>query len=281
MQNEEAVEEIELPPPVPRLHTHRPVRLIRRRLLPRRPGRDATIEQYCTFYVRNRAAGLSSKVARVTDDEDCGDTRDHREDQDERDALPPVSCVVLTPILEDGAPMPYYHPAVKHLAFRYLPGLSPDLASDTAEAAEEEEKSYTLAQLRVELILPPPPSLLSASSASSSSSHSPNLNPNPNAKPKLDSPSRPVDPTDPNSRLYRTSLALLDTLHRYGWGARVHYKKRVAHDCIVPREEYQDLYLRLRERHKHLVGEWQESTDPLKHVFEVSCGIANGFDEWD
>lgn len=25
----------------------------------------------------------------------------------------------------------------------------------------------------------------------------------------------------------------------------------------------------MRERHKHLVGEWKEVTDPLKHVFEV------------
>lgn len=47
------------------------------------------------------------------------------------------------------------------------------------------------------------------------------------------------------------------------------YKKRVIHDCIIPREEYQDLYLVMRERHRALVGTWKESTDPLKHVFEV------------
>ena len=47
------------------------------------------------------------------------------------------------------------------------------------------------------------------------------------------------------------------------------YKKRVNHDRIIPREEYQDLYLLMRERHKHLVANWHESTDPLKHVFEV------------
>ena len=47
------------------------------------------------------------------------------------------------------------------------------------------------------------------------------------------------------------------------------YKKRVLHDCLVPREVYQDLYLIMRERHKHLVDTWQEVTDPLKHVFEV------------
>jgi tRNASer (uridine44-2'-O)-methyltransferase len=80
----------------------------------------------------------------------------------------------------------------------------------------------------------------------------------------------PDTPTDLNSRLYRTSLALLETLHRYGWGALTNYQKRVKHDCMIPREEYQDLYLVMRERYKHLVGEWKEVTDPLKHVFEVS-----------
>ena len=47
------------------------------------------------------------------------------------------------------------------------------------------------------------------------------------------------------------------------------YKKRVIHDCLVPREAYQDLYLVMRERHKHLVEQWRETTDPLKHVYEV------------
>ncbi|KAN0133932.1 DUF1613 domain containing protein [Lactarius tabidus] len=78
---------------------------------------------------------------------------------------------------------------------------------------------------------------------------------------------------DPGARLYRTCLSLLETLHRYGWGALTHYKKRVLHDVILPRETYQDLYLIMRERHKHLVDDWHEVTDPLKHVFE-DIGIA-------
>ena len=76
---------------------------------------------------------------------------------------------------------------------------------------------------------------------------------------------------DPGARLYRTCLALLETLHRYGWGMLTQYKKRVLHDVLVPRETYQDLYLVMRERHKHIVNEWREVTDPLKHVFEVRC----------
>ena len=79
----------------------------------------------------------------------------------------------------------------------------------------------------------------------------------------------PSTATDQGSRLYRTCLALLETLHRYGWGAVSHYKKRVVHDRLVVREEYQDLYLVMKERHKALVTNWYEATDPLKHVFEV------------
>ncbi|KAG2090756.1 uncharacterized protein F5147DRAFT_658083 [Suillus discolor] len=44
----------------------------------------------------------------------------------------------------------------------------------------------------------------------------------------------PGTPTDLNSRLYRTALALLDTLHRYLWGALTHYQKRVQHDVLIP-----------------------------------------------
>lgn len=170
----------EFPPEIPRLDGFESTRCIHRRLLPRRPGRDAALEQYCTLYSKKEKA---------------------------------ASVLVLTPL---GSPLPYYHPAVSHLAFRYL------------------TKPETL---RIE-VLP-----------------------------------LPDTPLDPNARLYRTSLALLDTLHRYGWGAMTNYKKRVKHDNLVQRETYQDLYLVMRERHKHLVDTWQEATDPLKHVFE-DIGIA-------
>jgi tRNASer (uridine44-2'-O)-methyltransferase len=130
---------------------------------------------------------------------------------------------VLTPILppDGGGVLPYYHPTVTHLAFRFVAPTSPAAAAAAAAA------------LRIEAV--------------------------PHAGTSL----------DPSARLYRTCLALLETLHRYGWGALTHYKKRVAHDVLVPRETYQDLYLVMRERHKRLVDDWREVTDPLKHVFEV------------
>ncbi|KAF8960443.1 hypothetical protein BDZ97DRAFT_1309829 [Flammula alnicola] len=176
-----------LPESLPTFENFQAIRCIHRKLLPRRPGRDPALEQYCTLY------GESTMDITIPD------------------------TLVLTPIVEQGLSLPYYHPAVSHLAFRYL-------ASD-------------------------PPTL------------------------RIDVAPLPGTSTDPNARLYRTCLALLETLHRYGWGALTNYKKRVNHDCLVPREPYQDLYLLMRERHKHLVDTWQEVTDPLKHVFE-DIGIA-------
>ncbi|KAI0963810.1 hypothetical protein AcW1_000783 [Taiwanofungus camphoratus] len=186
----ETVKEIssDFPPSIPLLQSLRPVRSTHRRLLPRRPGRDACLEQHCTLYCSSDEGDLVTS---------------------------PV--LVLTPLVEPESSLPYYHPAVLHLAFRFISGESPIL--------------------RIEVV------------------------------------PLPSTPTDTDSRLYRTCLALLETLHRYGWGAMTNYRKRVMHDCIVPREAYQDLYLVMRERHKHLVETWQEVTDPLKHVFE-DIGIA-------
>jgi tRNASer (uridine44-2'-O)-methyltransferase len=130
--------------------------------------------------------------------------------------FPHPNVLVLTPVVPSDGVLPYYHPTVSHLAFRYVPCTS-----------------STPAALRIEAV------------------------------------PLPGTPLDLGARLYRTCLSLLETLHRYGWGALTQYKKRVLHDVVIPRESYQDLYLIMRERHKHLVNDWREVTDPLKHVFEV------------
>jgi tRNASer (uridine44-2'-O)-methyltransferase len=127
-----------------------------------------------------------------------------------------ADTLILTPIIPAGGSLPYYHPAVSHLAFRYIATSPPTIRIEVVLLSKEE-------------------SLI-----------------------------------EPGSRIYRTGLSLLDALHRYGWGALTNYRKRVQHDCIVPREPYQDLYLIVRERFKGLVDIWVENTDPLKHVFEVS-----------
>ena len=178
-------------PRIPSLRGHTASRNIRRLLLPRRPGRDGSLEQDCTFYLSNDAA------------------------------TPQPTVLVLTPRLAEQETLPYYHPAVTHLAFRYV---------DTACSHSASEAHHIL----IEIV--------------------------------------PLDTTriDLSSRIYRTCLALLETLDRYGWGAANNYQKRVLHDVLVPRNAYQDLYLILKERHKSLAEDWHESTDPSKHVFEVT-----------
>jgi tRNASer (uridine44-2'-O)-methyltransferase len=169
---------------LPSLPDLRPVRTIHRKLLPRRPERDASMEQFCTFYVPTSFCD------------------------------PHPTALVLTPSPSEEGVLPYYHPPVSHLLFAYL-SLSPP-------------------RLQISIISHPPSAR-----------------------------------TDSSSKLYRTCLALLDAVHRYGWGAMVNYQKRVLHDRLVLRDVYQDLYLKMRERHKGLVNDWHEVTDPLKHVFEV------------
>ncbi|KAJ7265456.1 hypothetical protein B0H12DRAFT_1201063 [Mycena haematopus] len=176
---------VDFPASIPTLEGVIPLRNVQRRLLPRRPGRDAALDQHCTLY-------------------GCDSVAD---------------TLVLTPVLPPGGSLPYYHPAVAHLAFRHIATTPPTLRIEVVPLSGDD------------------------------------------------------NPIDPGSRLYRTGLSLLDALHRYGWGALTNYQKRVHHDCLVPREPYQDLYLVMRERFKGLVDTWVESTDPLKHVFE-DIGIA-------
>jgi tRNASer (uridine44-2'-O)-methyltransferase len=72
-----------------------------------------------------------------------------------------------------------------------------------------------------------------------------------------------------DERLSRTAHHLLTRTIKLAAGIESGYVKRVHHDLLVPREEFQDLYLQLRNRHaKRLVDGWREKTDPKKHAFE-------------
>lgn len=86
------------------LRGFRASRIIRRNLLARRPHRDPSIRQDCTFF---------------------GSTK-------ETDMPEGSTLCVLTPILEEGADLPYYHPRVKHIAFRYLQDTPPTIRIEVA-----------------------------------------------------------------------------------------------------------------------------------------------------
>ncbi|CAE7070961.1 unnamed protein product [Rhizoctonia solani] len=74
-------------------------------------------------------------------------------------------------------------------------------------------------------------------------------------------------------RLVKTCISLLENVYRVGYGFANGYRKRVEHDTMVDKAEFQDLYLKMKDMHGGLVGTWQEATDPSKHVFE-DIGIA-------
>lgn len=61
---------------------------------------------------------------------------------------------------------------------------------------------------------------------------------------------------------------LFKKLIKFGNGFLNGYQKRVHHDVIVPKVQYQDLYSMLKTKYGHWVNNWMESTDPAKHVFE-------------
>lgn len=127
-------------------------RILRRRILARNPNRDGALEQKCVYY----AASSTNPGA------------------------PSSELVTLTPCLEPNQPIPFYHPRVRQLAFRYVSSMYGNMLciyiiplEDGADATAHE---------------------------------------------------------DPNSRLYRTCLALLETVAKRGWGKVTGYKKRVVHD---------------------------------------------------
>lgn len=76
------------------------------------------------------------------------------------------------------------------------------------------------------------------------------------------------------TKLSRTALRLLQTVHKHGQGQHAGYEKRVHHDQIIPQRRYQDTYTRLKTAYgRKLSEQWVEVTDPGKHVFE-DIGIA-------
>ncbi|KAK5115407.1 hypothetical protein LTR85_009867 [Meristemomyces frigidus] len=77
-----------------------------------------------------------------------------------------------------------------------------------------------------------------------------------------------------DTKLERTGLRLLQTVHKHGQGQLAGYEKRVHLDQILPQKRYQDTYTRLKATYgKQLSDQWVEVTDPGKHVFE-DIGIA-------
>jgi hypothetical protein len=76
----------------------------------------------------------------------------------------------------------------------------------------------------------------------------------------------PIDALD--DRVIKVFKYLFMKLVKFGNGFSNGYQKRVHHDIIVPKVQYQDLYADLKAKYGHWVSKWPEATDPSKHVFE-------------
>ncbi|KAK5693040.1 tRNA(Ser) Um(44) 2'-O-methyltransferase [Elasticomyces elasticus] len=82
------------------------------------------------------------------------------------------------------------------------------------------------------------------------------------------------DANELTTKLERTALRLLETVHKHGQGQLAGYEKKVHLDRIIPQKRYQDTYTTLKAKYgRQLSEQWVEVTDPGKHVFE-DIGIA-------
>ncbi|KAJ9094412.1 hypothetical protein QFC21_005951 [Naganishia friedmannii] len=204
---------------------YKTTRAIRRRILPRRPTRDEPLLQDCTFH---HSSPSSSQ-------EDSAET----------------ALLVMVPHVDRAEDVPYYHPVLRKLAFKYsskIPNPSnldtngaEETSIDPADASAEVKGTISIS------ILPFPTDPTSGLPQEAR----PTIASTPATSAAEQAESTSASGILPN-RTYRTCLHLLETLHKHGWGRITGYQKRVVHDVIVEKTSFQDLYLILKERHKHL-----------------------------
>ncbi|KAI9656674.1 MAG: tRNA(Ser) Um(44) 2'-O-methyltransferase [Alyxoria varia] len=218
-------------------------RSVVREMVPRNPRIDKRLVQSCHFYeARKRRSAF-----RNTDSA-------HSRDDDIVDKL-----VLYLPHVDKPQDMPWYHPSVKALAFRYTG--RPRSKSEQSQVSgacltnqdQDSEQDWFRGEMSIHIapfksrIHPENPSGLEENPEDSES--------------------------DPN-RLHRTLLRLLTTVKKHGTGREKGYEKRGRHDSVIPQKRFQDTYTRLKMTYaQSLMNDWQEQTDPRKHVFE-DLGIA-------
>jgi tRNASer (uridine44-2'-O)-methyltransferase len=168
-------------------------RNIRRKILPRRPTRDAPLVQDCSFY-RSGA-------------EDRGDEQ---------------GILVMVPHSDRAEDVPYYHPVLRKLAFRYGSAIP---STETKEPDTTESSTVTPTPDSPEVrgtisisILP-----FAEESDTQLAAYAEGSKSSTKSEQSLSSDVLP-------NRTYRTCLHLLETLHKHGWGRLTGYQKRVVHD---------------------------------------------------
>ncbi|OCF42582.1 hypothetical protein I317_03567 [Kwoniella heveanensis CBS 569] len=120
---------------------------------------------------------------------------------------------------------------------------SPSQTHQLPSTADTTARISSLSFLPKHLSTPGPPSPVTAE---------PNDGSKGGTKPSSQAKTEVRSPPTPDDRLYRTCLGLLERVYKHGYGQLVGYQKRRVHDVIVARDNFQDLYLVLKDRHKHL-----------------------------
>jgi SAM-dependent methyltransferase len=77
-----------------------------------------------------------------------------------------------------------------------------------------------------------------------------------------------INETEDMASTCRVFENLLGTMNKWALNDMKGYKKRVEHDVIVPKKDFQELYFSLKEKYSFWIEQWPESTDPRKHIFE-------------
>ncbi|KAG7558211.1 hypothetical protein FFLO_02864 [Filobasidium floriforme] len=169
----------------------------------------------------------------------------------------PKGLVILLPDVKEEKDVPFYHPILRKLAFEYT----------QLQTFGEKDDPDTVPQGTIKISALP----------------FPNSAPLPINKVQEAMQSDVKPEEDVNrilpQRTVRTCLHLLETLHKHGWGQQRGYEKRVVHDVLVVRENFQDLYLVLKERHKHLDSRknkegFNKIMDTKRHVWKdvaIAC----------
>ena len=218
-------------------------RSIIREMVPRNPRIDRRLVQSCHLYEARKSTSNFRDTNKTLNSED-----------DVVDKL-----VLYLPHVDKPQDMPWYHPCVKALAFRYTgrPRSKSEQSQHTGTSQTSQSQDSDPNCFRGELSIHIVPF---------------------ESQTQPDNPSGVGKNSDDSgadqNRLHRTLLRLLTTIKRHGTGREKGYEKKGRHDSIVPQKRFQDTYTRLKMTYaQSLINAWQEQTDPGKHVFE-DLGIA-------
>ena len=205
---------------------------IRLRLMPKQPKRDGKLDQRCVFFRRSETGHEGGKEE---------------------------GMVLMIPEAKEAGDIPFYHPAVRKLVFRYESILAPMDSTSVIEDGVMIEDAFikgrvSIAYLPFEpLSCPTPISQLQIPSPPARPARAPRKR-SPLAGPPIgqgESTSGPIPPPAvilasdgaipkdevakrdeaiSEERLHRTCLGLLEKVYKYGHGNMLGYQKRVNHD---------------------------------------------------